>query len=292
MKTTKKVIEKISLQLMFVTFVVATMMFAVGPVSAAPKQCDESFCDQDCDGLFKDHKRCAFVSCEVPIDNDDTAPNLCDSDPIDGAIYTAKLTKGVFIFDSPDVPKVIPYDSGNLDLVSADDDQNAQMFRPSDTDGIATWDHLFSTGCPELVQTPPLDDPWIVDSFVSSAYNWSWEKPGGRRLVLRNIHVEDFYGVEWEIRVQLIGKANDPDVPEFLPTTGSIKTTLIKGRLEGRTLSHAPGQRRSCAEKGDIIDTSCEDLGPSGKMEGFCLLNWEIYGSEMEIAILPPPPPD
>ena len=34
MKTTKKVIEKISLPLMFVTFVMAVLMFAVSPVSA------------------------------------------------------------------------------------------------------------------------------------------------------------------------------------------------------------------------------------------------------------------
>ena len=39
MKTPKKVIEKISLPLKFVTFVMAVLMFAVSPVSAAP-DCD------------------------------------------------------------------------------------------------------------------------------------------------------------------------------------------------------------------------------------------------------------
>jgi hypothetical protein len=54
MKTPRKVIEKISLPIMFVTFVMAVLMFAVSPVSAAPpSQCGDpttepgDFCDQD-----------------------------------------------------------------------------------------------------------------------------------------------------------------------------------------------------------------------------------------------------
>jgi len=357
MKTPKKVIEKISLPLMFVTFVMAVLMFAVNPVSAAPDLCqdpDKVFCDQDGDGYIRDHKKCPDY-CWLSQDDDDddcqtpdTTGNSCPVVSSEGDMYTAELTNGAFRFKSPQVHKVIPYDSRNLDLVSAAiEGGDARMSRPYNgcndwqlgdpilerigpnwehivgdstvhegwedctyvwstgawiPDSCAndpvcaadqeTWDHLFSTGCPKLVQTPLGIDPWIVDEFVSSAYNWSWEKPGGRRLVLRNIHVEDYYGFNWEIRVQLIGEANDPEVPEFLPTTGSIKTTLIKGRLEGRTLDHLPGDRKSCAQKGDI-NTLCEadNSSPSGKIEGFCLLDWENNPSEMEIEILPPTSP-
>jgi hypothetical protein len=59
MKTPKKVIEKISLQLMFVAFVLAIPILAINTVSAA-NQCDEfGFCDRDGDRYFRAHKRCA-----------------------------------------------------------------------------------------------------------------------------------------------------------------------------------------------------------------------------------------
>jgi hypothetical protein len=157
----------------------------------------------------------------------------------------------------------------------------------------ATWDDLFSTGCPQLL---PKDG--IVNSFVSSEPNWTWESPGWRRLVLRNIQLWDADNVEWEIRVQLIGEANDPDVPDFLPTEpdheGSISTTLIRGRVNGRTVSGGGGGRKSCQGTESVTyDKSCQPgIGPNDKMEGFCLKyeNWSVMKIAIcdgECAILP-----
>ena len=157
------------------------------------------------------------------------------------------------------------------------------MSRPATAGDQATWDDLFSTGCPQLV---PLGGD--VQRIVSSAGNWTWEKHGKRRLVLRNIHLWDIDEVEWEIRVQLIGNQDDPDVPPFLPTpeTGPIETTLIWGKVNGRTVSGGPGGRKSCQTDSDTKDKSCLGLGIEDRMEGFCLKNenWSV----MEIAILPP----
>jgi hypothetical protein len=90
MKTPKKVIEKISLPLMFVTFVMAVLVFAVSPVSAAPSECSEVFCDQDGDGVYKDHKRCRDCGYGTDDDDDDCSippdsPNGCGDPPTPGS---------------------------------------------------------------------------------------------------------------------------------------------------------------------------------------------------------------
>ena len=82
MKTPKKVIEKISLALMFVMFVMAVLMFAVSPVSAAPVTCDPNFCDQDGDDYYRVHKRCpADCGDSEGIDCDDSNPSA-PADPL------------------------------------------------------------------------------------------------------------------------------------------------------------------------------------------------------------------
>ena len=286
MKTPRKVIEKISLPLMFITFVMAVLVFVVNPVSAAPNQCGEVFCNQDNDSFFRDHKKCPDA-CGGSIDCDDNnelvpVPYDCPGGTV-SALYTAELLSGAFIFDSVNGSKeriVSPGDSRNIYLVGEED---AQMSRPANSDpGQATWDDLFDTGCPQLVP-----EGGHVSGFVSSRDNWTWEKYGNRRFVLRNIHLWDIYGDEWEIRVQLIGKAADPNVPDFLPTTDSIETTLIRGRVDGRTVSGGPGGRKSCQTDDDTKEKSCENKTGTDRMEGFCLKD-DIW-SVMKITILPSP---
>jgi len=98
MKTPKKVIEKITLPLMFVMFVMAVLVFAVSPVSAAPDQCALVFCDQDDDGFFRDHKKCPNA-CGGSIDCDDNnelvpIPEACDSGDGGGAeLYDVTITE-------------------------------------------------------------------------------------------------------------------------------------------------------------------------------------------------------
>ena len=65
MKIFKKVIKKVPLPLMFVTFVLAVLMLAAGPLSAAPN------CDSDGDTFIKDSKYCRNKY-EGPYDCDDS----------------------------------------------------------------------------------------------------------------------------------------------------------------------------------------------------------------------------
>jgi hypothetical protein len=340
MKTPKKVIEKISLPLKFATFVMAVLMFAFSLLSAAPNLCTDptepgDFCDQDGDGLIRNHKKCPNA-CEGTLDPDDDCfsdDDSCDVVSSDDDMYTAELLPGAFIFEPYDGREgardriTIPNSRENY-LIGQED---AEMKRPaavwksclyykpdggdwipSDDPGCngwqlgdpypttqpgvddlidgpgpwaypgddqETWDDLFSTGCPQLA--PEIG---YVPSFVSTLDNWTWEKFGWRRLVLRDIHLKDISGVEWEIRVQLIGKAGDSnlDVEKFLPTaqTGPIKTKLIRGRVNGRTVSGGSGGRKSCGDDNDTKDTFCQNISGSDKMEGFCLKT----PVEMEIA--------
>jgi hypothetical protein len=286
MKMPRKVIEKISLPLMFVTFVMAALVFAVTPVSAAPNQCAEVFCNQDGDDFFRDHKKCPDA-CGGSIDCDDNnalvpVPDECPGGTV-STLYTAELLSGAFIFDSVNgnQDRIVSPGGSRDSLLEGEED--AQMSRPGDGDpGQATWDDVFATGCPQLVPAGGQ-----VSGFVSSRDNWTWAKHDDRRLVLRNIHLWDIYGDEWEIRVQLLGKVDDPDVPDFLPTTGSVETTLISGRVDGRTVSGGPGGRKSCRTDENTKDKSCENKSSNELMEGFCLKN-DIW-SVMKISILPSP---
>jgi hypothetical protein len=109
MKIPKKVIEKISPQLMFVSFVLAVLMFAVGPVSAAPPlaECYKgSFCDQDSDEYIRAHKKCWECGGQgTDCDDSFTDPtNTCAGDPSDGGDkFTVALTDGPFLFDPIEV---------------------------------------------------------------------------------------------------------------------------------------------------------------------------------------------
>ena len=206
----------------------------------------------------------------------------CKDDGV-STMYTAELVDGAFIFNLNDEvtrDRIVIPNSRETDLIGS---EVAQMSRPTNSVDQATWDDLFSTGCPQLEMG---GDGW-VPSFLSTDPNWTWEKFGARRLVLRNIHLVDIDDVEWEIRVQLIGKSGDLSVDPFLPTEAVPvpRTRLIRGRLEGRTVSAAPGERKSCKTDSGTKDKLCEGLSDSDKMEGFCLNNGaSVY---MEIANLP-----
>ena len=78
MKTPKKVIEKISLPLMFVTFVMAVLVFTVSPVSAQDFDLciGLNFCDRDDDTYIRDHKKCRHCETEEPSDCDDNDQNF------------------------------------------------------------------------------------------------------------------------------------------------------------------------------------------------------------------------
>jgi hypothetical protein len=68
----------------------AVLVFAVSPVSAAPSECSEVFCDQDGDGVYKDHKRCRDCGYGTDDDDDDCSippdsPNGCGDPPTPGS---------------------------------------------------------------------------------------------------------------------------------------------------------------------------------------------------------------
>ena len=185
MKTPKKVIEKISLPLMFVTFVMAVLVFAVSPVSAAPDLCGPGdFCDQDSDDLIRNHKKCEACSGEPDLDDDcDNNLPACDVVSSDGDIYTAELiialkdidgldvaSSGAFRFADGPIPVIIGRNPKDLGLVPRND-SNVVMWRPDaiweaclyekvegvwipDWSAVAfdqeIWDRMFEIGCPEL----------------------------------------------------------------------------------------------------------------------------------------------
>lgn len=184
MKICKQVIEKISIQLMLVTFVLAVLMFAVSPVSAArPAECDLNFCDRDGDGFFKDHKRCALSLCAVAIDCDDSNPDIpeplaCDSDD-NPADFTAALVSGAFRFGAVDVTL---NKKGN----SYSSTKKLAMDRPDDVDSVDqfAWDAVFAE-CPELFTG-------IVVGSIMAPNNWSIDNGGPKNAgqVGSNIRIQ------------------------------------------------------------------------------------------------------
>ena len=135
MKTPRKVIEKISLPLMFVTFVMAVLVSAVSPVSAAPS------CDGDGDGYYKvSGKRCDGDPNGAFFDPDDSDP--CRPDPGASAcdveiyteIYTAELTSGAFRFvdgGGNRIPPIYVITGSNKDIgVGPLFETDVEMLRP------------------------------------------------------------------------------------------------------------------------------------------------------------------
>jgi len=256
---------------MFVTFVMAVLMFAVSPLSAAPN------CDSDGDEYFRDKGK----GCDgVPFDPNDSDP--CDPDPeadacdvvsSDGDMYTAKLLSGAFIFvDGGGVPIIDPIEvisggSGDIGLVPLEDD--VEMWRPTGPDDQATrdlqatWDRMFYIGCPELGTSIGVEGFKIMK--IKSTYNdWSFEEPGNIRLILRDIRLKAG-GVDWDVTVQLIGKPNNDPYPDshWLPADGSAHVfKLTRGTMFGREVSGGPGGRESCHQG---------DSGTEERMVGFFL---------------------
>ncbi len=251
MKICKQVIEKISLQLMFVTFVLAVLMFAVSPVPAAPPvECDTNFCDQDGDGFFRAHKRCADCSASLGIDCDDSDPNItdppaCDSGNSDETpvVYTVALTAGVFEFPATDASL---NSKGHLNSVNTSPIVIARP--PASTVERTAWDAVINDCAGSLVGGDP-DDPMLVDFD-----EWGVGKNGDEGnlwINLPNIHLPTGNLVpEKKIQIQL--QLRDNPGTRFLPDAeGSETFTLDYYVVWGKPLS---GKKRSwdtCFQSGD-----------------------------------------
>ncbi len=248
MKTPKKVIEKISLPLMFVTFVMAVLMFAVSPVSAeAP--CDPGyFCDRDGDGWIRAHKKCelicegdeySYTDCDDSFYADDGS---CEDVSSEGSIdYTAELISGAFVF-IPGIVDVYPNSKESALL----GDVPLDVYGPLNDE---TWDTVFVDKCPELLA------PGTVYEF--QADDWYISKYGGVRVMFRDFllpydhpdALDDDYAV---ITVQLVGNYFDSEVENFLPVpppnenTANITFELTDFIIWGNTAHGVPGPRRAC----------------------------------------------
>ena len=262
MKRPKKVIEKISLPLMFVTFVMAVLVFAVSPVSAQDAQlCDGlNFCDRDDDTYIRDHKKCRHCDPQEPLDcddNDQDFSNDCENDVTPSTEYTAKLTSGAFIFVGGAI-SVTPGSNKGIGLEPVYVAGDAEMQRPIDPVKQATWDSMFTIGCPNL--EPIAEDDTgkhYVDTILSSSDDWTIEEPGNIRVILRDIELTDSRSVKWDVTVQLIGPENYDPYPEtdWLPTVGDSPHTfeLTRGRMWGREVRGGQGGRMSCYSGGSDV---------------------------------------
>jgi len=253
MKTPKKVIEKISLPLMFVTFVMAVLVFAVSPVSAQDLCIGGNFCDRDDDTYIRDHKKCD--GCEGITDCDDSNPDpdACDVVVSEGSItYTAQLT-GAFVFGPDPIMAVYPDSKESVlldDTLLSMDIYDGSSAPPS---GDETWDTVFDT-CPVLLGS--------VNGF--EADDWYISKYGDVRVMFRDFllpYVHEDGSVEDDgavITVQLVGNSFDSDVENFLPVppfppyvlpnlnTAKRTFKLTDFVIWGNTAHGVSGPRRAC----------------------------------------------
>jgi hypothetical protein len=258
MKTPKKVIEKILLQLMFVTFILAVLMLAVIPVSAAPPPVGcyaGSFCDQDSDEYIRDHKKCTECGGEVKdCDDSVTDPtNTCDGDPSDGGegliVYTAVLT-GAFEFNTvvtPNKRKSSLHSNENVDMVRPGFDLAADppimckdILVTETSEECQTWNHVFNT-CPLLLTKDS------VQGFDVGADDWSIQRPGGVYVQFNDILFTDA-----EVTVALYGDKSVNTDP-FLPVPGEVSgdtemSVVILDRFAtwGKSLPGADGPIMGC----------------------------------------------
>ena len=259
MKTPKKVIEKISLPLMFVTFVMAVLMFAVSPVSAAPN------CDSDGDEYFKNSgKWCDIDTTEELFDPDDSDPcnpnpeaDTCDVVSSGGSItYTAELT-GAFVFSPDPIVEVFPNSKESALLGDPDTPDNMAMPTENGT-LLDTWDAVFDT-CPVLLGAPSLVNGFEADDWYISKY-------GGVRVMFRDFllpydHETGLIEDGAVITVQLVGNYFDSDLENFLPVpvtdpfggpdTASRDFVLTDFVIWGETAHGVPRPRRACQPPGD-----------------------------------------
>jgi len=170
----------------------------------------------------------------------------CDSDPGGGGssvVYTAELIHGAFKFNilpsdptEPDnVDVTLVRDIGLLSNVRLD-----MILEHSEDEG--TWNQVFNT-CQELLVNNS------VDGFTVFADNWSIEKPGGVRVIFRDIVLPGAV-----VTVQLIGD----DYVSFLPLDplgiGSDNETSIEHVLRNAAIYGRSPQgvhpKKGCQPKG------------------------------------------
>jgi hypothetical protein len=189
MKTPKKVIEKISLPLMFVMSVVAVLMFAVSPVLAAPVTCDPNFCDQDGDLYYRVHKRCpANCVANKGIDCDDSNPSA--PDPGDPLACDPPPTPG----STPDPTTLTPCDDTGkvLCLASVDKwDRPAARSYVEDTFGSSgSYTKIPPKVFGDILAALPEDveDPAFCKLY--NAYNvliFQWKSPDIKNLTWQSL---------------------------------------------------------------------------------------------------------
>jgi len=251
MKTTKKVIEKISLPLMFVMFVVAVLMFAVSPVSAVP-----GCVDADGDGFFKFHRKHCPGGNDLDDDcfDEENPGTICDDVVSEGSItYTAKLT-GAFVFGLG-LDAIVDVYPNSKDNVLWSDEHLYVVADLLDGYDVTTWDNVFKL-CPVLLA------PSSVYDFDVVADDWFISKHGGVRVMFRDFLLpydpEDglIHNDGAVITVQLVGNYFDSAVENFLPVpdasgTAFIEFDLTKFVIWGNTAHGVPGKRRACQLPGD-----------------------------------------
>ena len=159
-------------------------------------------------------------------------------DPIQ---FTAELTFGAFEFG----PVVVTPNSRENELRS---EVPFTFTWDRLNDGASPWDQVFND-CMLLGDNS-------VDDFFVGRDDWTIEKAGGVRIILRDIRLIDIDGDHAEVTVQLIGEESDFDDDPFLPSSGVRVFLLTQGRISGRSVSGEPGPRGRCQASGQFFLTS------------------------------------
>jgi hypothetical protein len=143
---------------------------------------------------------------------DNTHPS-CTPDPDGTVVYSAQLF-GAFVFreDVTPNPKANEFRS-NTDLNMVPQEGL-----------LDTWDHVFNS-CTELVV------PNTINSFFVGEDDWSIQKPGGVRVIFRDIVLGNA-----ELTVQFIGNEFDFIEP-FVPVPGTPREFILdQVQIWGSTL--------------------------------------------------------
>jgi len=209
---------------MFVTFVLAVLMFAVSPVSA-DSPCDlGDFCDRDSDGWIKVHKKCAALCSDEFIDCDDSFPDEygnCEGDPSGGDKYTVELTGGPFQFGTdPLLPVYVTVNSkGNL---NSDEGALLSMLPPSEGDALDAWNLVFDT-CARDFSYPPLTTS--IPSFGPNDWGIGTNSESDIHIDLKNIMVEedDADDVLQRKEIQIHLRGTPAPLGQFLPACDGIE---------------------------------------------------------------------
>jgi len=128
---------------------------------------------------------------------------------------------------------------------------------------VETWDRMFAIGCPELLGT---SEDYKIERILSTYGDWDFSEPGNYRLILRDIRLQDWKGINWDVTMQLIAHDVHPWIRgtgDWLPDDGATHLFyLTKGNMWGREVGGGPGGRQSCHHADD---------GTEERIDGFFL---------------------